>query len=821
MRPLRAFLLLLALVIGHVVAGPMVPQAEAQQQQAEQIDYEAWDRTALRAEEAVETERASTPALESLRSELVTWRQRFQNEEDANANTIATVQRQLNALGSAPEDGNESVEIAREREQLNARLAELQAPGKRAELAYSRADGLIRVIDQIIRDRQAEELLEFGPSPGNPSYWADAAKALFDSGTLVVEEFRSGLRNPVQRQETTRRLPVLVTLGLVGVLLLVRGRSWSRRLSRRILRDGQTAGRWISAFIVSLGSFVVPFIGFFLLMIMIQTSGLAGTHISQLLDELVRAALIFLAARWLATRVFPPDEMRGLPLNLGPEGRRAGRWYGASLGLATAVLHLLDRMMDVFGWSTSTANVIVFPILVTVAFLMWRLARLLKAHADAVKDDSGDETYRIKSTRILIRLVVVLAVVAPVLALVGYFALAKFLLYPSVLTMMLLAALLILQRVVVELYALITGNLEGAAESLIPVLVGAVLVLMSLPLFALIWGARMTDLTELWTQFVDGVYIGGTRISPVIFLTLATVFAAGFVATRLLQAALKNTVLPKTRIDMGGRNAIVSGVGYVGIFLAALIAITSAGIDLSSLAIVAGALSVGIGFGLQNIVSNFVAGIILLIERPISEGDWIEVGGQHGYVRHISVRSTRIETFDRTDVIVPNADFVSGTVTNYTRGNTVGRVIVPVGVAYGTDTRKVERILQDIAEAHPMVLANPSPAVVFQGFGESSMDFEIRAILRDVNWVLDVKSDMNHEIAKRFAEEGIEIPYAQRDIWLRNPETLTGRRTGSDPAPEPVSKSSHEARREHDLSDESGDADGNGGGDGDGDGGPT
>lgn len=753
------------------------------QHQTSALNLQAWNSVAGLAEEAIENDTASNERFERLRAEIATYRSEFTAATQVNAERIATLRSQIEALGPVPDGGEEPADIAGRRAELEAQLDMLLAPVRTAEEAFRRADGLIREIDAIIRERQAERLLALGPSPLNPVHWP---VALNDFGTILrglaleLEMFS----DPVRRQQMAENLPLILLLLVVALALIIRGRHWAGLWLSYLRRwGGRGSGVW--RFLVSLLRIFLPLAGLFILTHALRMTGMAGERFDRILEALPIFGLILLGFRWLAERLFARDDDDAL-IQL-PAGKRATlRFYVLLLSLLFVSRGVIDLLVSFEDVDPATDAVMAFPIVVLIALVLAPIGLILRSYR--LRSEGEDDEGQVRgvglarAVRTAGSVLVMVSVVAPIMAAVGYAEAGDALLYPTLVSLLVLGFVVTLQRFSVDLYALITGDPDTARDALIPVLVGFVLVIASTPLLALVWGARVADLTEVWSMFSRGFAIGDTRISPGDFLTFAVIFAAGYAITRLLQSTMRVNVLPKTRIDIGGQNAIISGLGYVGIFLAAVLAITGAGIDLSSLAIVAGALSVGIGFGLQTIVSNFVSGIILLIERPISEGDWIEVGGQMGYVKDISVRATRIETFDRTDVIVPNADLVSGTVTNYTRGNKVGRLIVPIGVAYGTDTRRVDRILREIAEAQPMVLRTPAPMILFNNFGADSLEFEIRVILRDVNWMIVVKNDINHAIAERFAEEGIEVPFAQRDIWLRNPEALQRREDAAEPS---------------------------------------
>ena len=748
--------------------------ASAQLSDRQSAYYQGWISTADRAEAVIEADRASDAALENMRSEINTYREDFNKARSANTDRITTLEGQITALGPKPAEGEtEPDDIAQLRAHLENQLNSLRVPRIISEEAYSRANGLISEIDRIIRDRQTRELLERGPSPVNPVYWGPAWTDIKEATLSLFHETVENLKTDAVREQLRRQGLGIFVLVIAAAVLLIFGRRWSEEGGEYLRKlGGQGSGVW--TFVISLLRILLPWLGVWMLVKAVTLTGIPGLRGTLLVQNVPYWAAIAFFYDWIGRQIYVMGAAQNFS-RLSARKITELRIYIDLLAIMLILHELAILFEQIENVPDSTRAVISFPVVVATALLLLRVRQVRQPAREAELAEAQASPRAAGFSQLvefLRRALFLLGIASPILAVIGYINAAEAIVFPAVKTLILIAAIVIVQRFFAMVYGWLTGQGDAARDSLFSVLVGFALAITALPLLAIYWGARETDLLEAWARVLMGFNIGGVTISPTNFLTFVAVFAIGYTLTRLLQGGLRNSLLPKTSIDPGGQNAIVAGTGYVGVFLAALAAIMVAGFDLSSLAIVAGALSVGIGFGLQTIVSNFVSGIILLVERPISKGDWIDVNGMMGYVRDISVRSTRIETFDRSDVIVPNSDLISGVVTNYTRGNTIGRVIVPVGVAYGTDTRKVEAILGEIANGHPMVLANPAPSVVFQGFGADSLDFEIRAILRDVNWVLSVKSDMNHEINRRFVEEGIEIPFAQRDVWLRNAEVL-------------------------------------------------
>jgi potassium-dependent mechanosensitive channel len=292
------------------------------------------------------------------------------------------------------------------------------------------------------------------------------------------------------------------------------------------------------------------------------------------------------------------------------------------------------------------------------------------------------------------------------------------------------------------------------------------------PLIMLQWGYSWPDIQEWYRQLFFGFRIGSTEVTFGALLAAVIVFGVGYAAARLFQGWLDAQVLLPAGISGGVRNSIRTGVGYVGILIAALVAISYAGFNLSSIAIVAGALSVGIGFGLQNLVNNFVSGLILLAERPIRVGDLVVVGGEEGYVRKISVRSTELETFDRANVLIPNSYFISEKVKNWTFRNNIRRVSLPVGVAYGSDPHQARAVLLKVARDNADVLTAPEAFVTLDEFAASSLNFTLYAYVGDINKAGGVRTELAMAILGAFKESGIVIPFGQTDISLQKMDWL-------------------------------------------------
>jgi len=268
---------------------------------------------------------------------------------------------------------------------------------------------------------------------------------------------------------------------------------------------------------------------------------------------------------------------------------------------------------------------------------------------------------------------------------------------------------------------------------------------------------------KVWnTELFGSVTIGS-------ILLLLILFASVIIVERIVQKQLIRRFLSSTKLQPSLQFGLSRIIGYTLIAVGFYVAFQLVGVDLSSLAIIAASVGVGVGFGLQNIINNFVSGIIILAERPISIGDRGEVARVAGRVTKIQLRSTTVVTNDNITMIVPNADFISNTVTNWSHGDPKVRIRVPVGVAYGSDLKLLQRLLLEAAAEHPKALRDPSPVVLFTEFGDSSLNFELETWTQEMTATpIHFTSEMNFIIDQKLRENDIEIPFPQRDLHVRS-----------------------------------------------------
>lgn len=303
-----------------------------------------------------------------------------------------------------------------------------------------------------------------------------------------------------------------------------------------------------------------------------------------------------------------------------------------------------------------------------------------------------------------------------------------------------------------------------------------------------IWGLYASPLEALGGLWNAGFSVGNYRLTlGQLLLALLAVYLAYLVST-LLRSTLEGEVFPRRELDPGVGAAITTLLHYVLVTVGFFFAFSLLGFSLTNLTLIVGALGVGVGLGLQDLVKNFFSGLVLLFERPVRVGDVVILGGEWGTIRKIGLRATTITTFDRSELIVPNGELTSERVTNWTLSDEVTRLLLPIGVAYGSDIEAVFRVLREAAQTHPEVLEDPAPVVLFMGFGESSLDFELRVWVGAVDVRLPTFSELHADIDRRFRREGIRIPFPQRDLHLKSvPEGTKGQGiAGGPPAEETI-----------------------------------
>ena len=742
---------------------------------------------------------------------LTAYQADFKTYADQLQAALAVPADRLAKLGPPPAEGQppESADIAGMRKKLTGQVSRLNGLSKGIELAGSEANDLIDRARALQRDRSRSLIQTRSAPPFTAQLWTTAGAGIVPA----LERFSRHFEDHWQTQRsdvtvTANIVLLLVALGVSIALVMLPRIPRARQLQPELLATSSPSAldKIRSIAFRTLGhGLLVTLAGMPLLAAVYETGWLAdGYH--ELALRIWLGCILWVIA-WHYTRgIFSPHNAGWRRVPIG--SREAARVR--SLLLAILALFIFDRLIFTV-MELTNAGIEVYSAHGTLsnsffAALLWltcspRLWLSAAVSPQSEKADPAPQTSAAPATAgdsqtagasflrpwrgALLIACRVLAVIILVLTALGYISLANFIFHRIALVAVLVVLAGCVRIVARWAYKSLmarssradttTSQLKdahGEAGFWLGLTLDLTWVALCIPAIMFVVGFDWLDISRWIGLLSVDVNFGQVSVSFIDILTalLTLLFVNGL--TRRLVASLDSRLLHKAHLGPGERASITTLVKYTGMVVSVLLALGIVGIGWTQLAIIAGALSVGIGFGLQSIANNFVSGLILLFERPVKVGDWVVVRSGEGYIRNIGARATEIETFDHSSVIVPNSELVSEAVGNWFYKTRRGRIRVQVGVSYDADPEQVSKILVDCAAQHSNVVNYPKePRVRWLEFGDSSLDFELLAFIVDIENGANTRSDLHFAIFKALKDAGIEIPFPQRDLHIKSDMT--------------------------------------------------
>jgi small-conductance mechanosensitive channel len=746
------------------------------------------ERIATRAEQA----NLLPVEIDALREQVADVRAAASAAADLARSDLADTRKLLAPLEVKPgtDPAPESAAVKAERDRLSEQATVSEGRLKQAEVVIARADQLTERLTKLRGQVMLDTLLHRDVSPLSGDVWSRLGPQITASvQTLWAAMAAWGREGLGGLHFEDRDLASLAAWAVLTVVLWGLGRFLRRRFGRHDTAEPGQRDRIVAVAIDGVGLVLVPILAVLLIGRLLAATS-PPPPIDTLLPELIVRVIGFLLVIGLTATALSPHRPAWRVLNFT---NVSARTLSLSLRRLMAVGLTADLIFVALAKSGGDRDALaaVGSLVLAAVISLLTLPVLGNRAWHAMPRDGAERSRMVGGTWWSIaRLVLSVAVLsAIVFALLGYATLAAHLHNALYTTCLLLVVAFLLHRLVGDL-------LEEAAAPDTPsgrwvrhrlglptdaTLHGQHLVMLVFDLFLILmlavgipaaWSVDTDAILDGAGQLMRGVKVGGVTISLSNIGMAIVAFAVCLLIARVVRAVVRDRVLPTVDAPLPLRQSIDAGLNYVGVIVAILIGVSALGIDFTNLAIVLGALSVGIGLGLQNIANNVISGIFLLVERPIKAGDWVSVAGHEGFVRRINIRATEIETFQRTHVLMPNSMFLQNPVVNRTYSDTSSRVEVKLTVGLGTDVAAMEGLLREAALGHPRVLRVPAPIVRFERVTPSGLDFELFVFVARLEDRLVVANDLNKAILAKMIELGIIDPNPVPQLKLHHVSSL-------------------------------------------------